>query len=203
MSRMRASARRRQLLEVAAELFARKGYRGTTTAELAREAGITEPILYRHFTNKLDLFATLVDEVGREVIESWGKALSDESDPGRRLSILLAGNPATHERGRNVYRVIFHAMTETCEDPEIVKPLRRHLRQLHDFVADEVESLQNQNVINTGESANLLGWLLVQVAIGAGMLTPLQIPGYQQSAGSARLQDALTKMLNSNDGSRS
>ena len=56
MARMRARDRRRQLLEVAADLFARYGYRGTTTARLAEHAGITEPILYRHFDNKQDLF---------------------------------------------------------------------------------------------------------------------------------------------------
>ena len=75
MPRMRSADRRRQLLEVAADRFARLGYRGTTTADLAKAAGITEPILYRHFDNKLDLFVTLVDEVGREVISGWQRAL--------------------------------------------------------------------------------------------------------------------------------
>ena len=56
MARMKAEARRRQLLEVAAELFAANGYQGTTTAALAEAAGISEPILYRHFNNQLDLF---------------------------------------------------------------------------------------------------------------------------------------------------
>ena len=67
MARMRAEDRRRQLLEVAADVFASRGYRGSTTAELAKAAGITEPILYRHFENKLDLFVTLVNtvEIGR------------------------------------------------------------------------------------------------------------------------------------------
>jgi len=197
MSRMRASERRQQLLEVAADLFARRGYRGTTTAELAREAGITEPILYRHFASKLDLFATLVDEVGREVIDAWTSALRDERDPARRLAILLAGSPATHGRGQSVYRVIFHAMTETCEDPEIVKPLRRHLRQLHEFIADEIDSLQRQNVLATTHCPLLLGWLLVDLAIGNGMMSPLQVQGYQQATGNAKLRDLLASMLQS------
>ena len=58
MARMRSEDRRRQLLEVSAELFAQSGYRGTTTAELAKAASVTEPILYRHFNNKLDLFVS-------------------------------------------------------------------------------------------------------------------------------------------------
>src|SRR5688572_10054383 len=111
MGRMRSADRRRQLLQVAADMFARMGYRGTTTAQLARAAGITEPILYRHFENKLDLFVTLVDEVGREVINDWQNRLDGVKDPGKRLELLLAGNPSTHEKGKGVYRVIFQAMT--------------------------------------------------------------------------------------------
>src|SRR5690606_14039413 len=133
MPRMRSADRRRQLLEVAAERFARSGYRGTTTAELARAAGITEPILYRHFASKLDLFVTLVDEVGREVITGWQRALEDISDPRKRLEILLAGNPATHEKGKGVYRVIFQAMTEVDGDAGIARALRKHLSKLHKF----------------------------------------------------------------------
>src|SRR5262245_12084916 len=148
---MRAQQRRRQLLEVAASLFARLGYRGTTTAELAKAAGITEPILYRHFENKLDLFVTLVDEVGREVIASWQHALDGVTDPRKRLGVLLAGNPATHERGRGVYRVIFQAMTEAEGDREIGRAIKSHVSKLHKFLAGELGSLQKAGAIRRDE----------------------------------------------------
>ncbi len=67
---MRAKDRRRQLLKIAADLFARRGYHGATTAELARLAGITEPILYRHFEHKLDLFISVIDDAGEQIISS-------------------------------------------------------------------------------------------------------------------------------------
>src|SRR6185436_10933202 len=138
MGRMRSADRRRQLLQVAADLFARLGYRGTTTSELAKAAGITEPILYRHFDNKLNLFVTLVDEVGRDVISDWQQKLDGVDDPRKRLEILLGGNPSTHEKGRSVYRVIFQAMTEVESDPEIVKALRKHISKAHKFIKDEL-----------------------------------------------------------------
>ena len=46
MSRLPAAQRREQLLDVAAELFSSRGYAGATTAQIAKEAGITEPIIY-------------------------------------------------------------------------------------------------------------------------------------------------------------
>lgn len=177
MPRMRSADRRRQLLEVAADLFARLGYRGTTTAELAKAAGITEPILYRHFDNKLDLFVTLVDEVGREVITGWQDALDGVTDPGKRLEVLLANNPATHEKGKGVYRVIFQAMTEVEGDADIAKALRRHLSKLHQFIKDELASLQKAGAVRRDEVSNDLAWLLINVAVGYGMTSPMGIGG--------------------------
>ena len=53
---MKAPERRAQVLRVATRLFARFGYARTTTASLARAAGVTEPVLYRHFPSKRALF---------------------------------------------------------------------------------------------------------------------------------------------------
>lgn len=91
---MRAPVRRRQLLEMALPRFARNGFRGTTTAELATAAGVTPPILYRHFASKLDLFVALVDDAGEQLRRAWAqRALADgpgtEALPAAR--ILLAG----------------------------------------------------------------------------------------------------------------
>jgi AcrR family transcriptional regulator len=194
MARMRARERRRQLLEVAAELFARHGYRGTTTKELARAAGVTEPILYRHFQNKLDLFVTLVEGVGKVVIHAWHEALDGVEDPRQRLRILLAASPATHERGRGVYRVIFQAMMEAETDPEIARPLRQHLQKLHAFIRQELASLQQAGVVRDDEPAAALAWLLMDVAVGYGMASPLGMPG-QAVRGKKHMQKLLEELL--------
>src|SRR5262245_48042494 len=195
MPRMRAQQRRRQLLEVAATLFARLGYRGTTTAELAKAAGITEPILYRHFDNKLDLFVTLVDEVGREVIGGWEEALQGVKDPAERLDILLAGNPAVHERGKGVYRVIFQAMTETEGDPEIADSLKRHFTKLHRFLTNELVSLQKSGAIRKDEPAPGLAWLMMNVAVGYGMTSPLGL-GKPSRGAKSSMERLLTDLVN-------
>jgi AcrR family transcriptional regulator len=58
--RLRASARREAILEAAMSLFARDGLSGVTTREIAAAAGISEPILYRHFPGKEDLYAAIL-----------------------------------------------------------------------------------------------------------------------------------------------
>ena len=56
----------------------RKSYRGATTAEIAREAGITEPILYRHFGSKRDLYLACLDEAWRQFREFSEEAIDEE-----------------------------------------------------------------------------------------------------------------------------
>jgi TetR/AcrR family transcriptional regulator len=54
--------RRRQLLQVAVESFARNGFSGTKTKDIAAAAGVSEAILFRHFGSKEDLYHAILDE---------------------------------------------------------------------------------------------------------------------------------------------
>jgi AcrR family transcriptional regulator len=75
---------RQLLLEAARDLFARQDYRSTTTREIAEAAGVTEPLLFRHFGSKAALFrqanvtpfTTFVDAFG----ETWRELVPEETD---------------------------------------------------------------------------------------------------------------------------
>src|SRR5579863_1843615 len=60
--RMPGEDRRRQLLKVAIESFARNGFSGTKTKDIAAAAGVSEAILFRHFASKEDLYHAILDE---------------------------------------------------------------------------------------------------------------------------------------------
>jgi TetR/AcrR family transcriptional regulator len=61
-ARMPGEDRRRQLLRVAIESFARNGFSGTKTKDIAAAAGVSEAILFRHFASKEDLYHAILDE---------------------------------------------------------------------------------------------------------------------------------------------
>jgi TetR/AcrR family transcriptional regulator len=61
---MPATDRRKQLIDVAIDLFSRKGFGGTTTREIAAAAGVTEAIIFRHFATKQDLYKAILDTRG-------------------------------------------------------------------------------------------------------------------------------------------
>jgi TetR/AcrR family transcriptional regulator len=60
-SRMHGEDRRRQLLRIAIESFARQGFGGTKTKDIAAAAGVSEAILFRHFASKEDLYHAILD----------------------------------------------------------------------------------------------------------------------------------------------
>ena len=75
-SRLPASDRRRQILAVAMELFAQRGFRGTTTRQIAERAGVNEAILFRHFRSKEGLYWAILDCKCRRA--GWRRQLEAE-----------------------------------------------------------------------------------------------------------------------------
>ena len=61
-SRLEGDARRAQIVEIARRLFAGAGYWPTTTRQLARAAGVSDALMYRHFTSKDDVLRAVVDQ---------------------------------------------------------------------------------------------------------------------------------------------
>jgi TetR/AcrR family transcriptional regulator len=91
--RLRAEERRDQLLNIAKQLFSESGFENTTTKAIAAAAGVSEAIIFRHFSSKEELYASLLDQKADEIgIRAWGKELADcdanEDDEGLVLSVV-------------------------------------------------------------------------------------------------------------------
>ena len=53
--------KKQNIIDTATKLFSRQGFDGTTTLQIAREAGVTEPLIYYHFEGKDDLFTRIIE----------------------------------------------------------------------------------------------------------------------------------------------
>ncbi len=194
MARLPANQRREQLLDVAMDLFSKRGYAGATTAQLAKEAGITEPIIYRHFKSKRDLFVALIERTGRRTLEQWEKDLADVNDPGERLARILNDNPMVSESGREGYRVLLQSISE-IEDPLIHKATSEHMTRLHAFITREIERAQEAHKVTGRFSASVIAWVLVSVGMGYGVLSAMDVPGHGFDSGGVHVKDVLARIL--------
>src|ERR1700722_951376 len=78
MSRLKAPQRREQLVEVATKIFAKWGYNAATTAAIADAAGVPEPILYRHFSSKQEMFVAIPRAMSEQTLRDW-RQLTEKS----------------------------------------------------------------------------------------------------------------------------
>jgi TetR/AcrR family transcriptional regulator len=116
---MSGEERRKQLIEVAIDLFSKKGFGGTTTREIAAAAGVTEAIIFRHFATKQDLYTAILDyknssaEAGNFFAEAE-HFMSNNDDEG--LFRLIIGKVIdTNRRDSRFERLMIHAALEGHE----------------------------------------------------------------------------------------
>ena len=83
--RLPAQERRRQLLDEALEVFAAKGFHGTSMNDVAEAAGVTKPVLYQHFASKDALYNELVDEMGARLEEAIMRDVTAASGPRQQV----------------------------------------------------------------------------------------------------------------------
>ncbi|MFF9624172.1 TetR family transcriptional regulator [Streptomyces griseosporeus] len=102
-----ADRRRRELLEAADRVVLRDGPQASMNA-IAAEAGITKPILYRHFGDKGGLYAALAKRHTDALLDSLRAALDAPADRRERVEATLDTYLAAIEARPQVYRFLMH-----------------------------------------------------------------------------------------------
>jgi AcrR family transcriptional regulator len=87
----RSEATRGELLRVARELFAERGYAGVSTEEIVRSANVTRGALYHHFRDKKDLFRAVHEQMEAEIVAAIAAQMAGIEDP---IELLTTGTRA-------------------------------------------------------------------------------------------------------------
>src|SRR4051794_24830488 len=86
--RLPRDERRASIIDVAGALFGERGYEGVRLEDIAGAAGVTKPILYRHFDSKKALYLALLER-HREDLSTFAGAIPEEGGPAERLRAIL------------------------------------------------------------------------------------------------------------------
>ena len=156
--RLTAAERRAAVLEEACNVFSSASYRGATTAEIARAAGISEPILYRHFGSKRDLYLACLDETWQRFRRGAEEAIAE--DPSSCLGRIADRYMASKERVRLIDLWI-QALSVAPEDTVIAKALRKQIREVHDFFADVIRQGQADGHVLADRDPVAEAWIFV------------------------------------------
>jgi AcrR family transcriptional regulator len=156
--RLPAAERREALLETALELFAEGSYRGVTTADVAGAAGVTEPVLYRHFGSKRELFLACLDEQWRLTRAEVERVLAVGTTE-QWLKQVGGGSPELRRQRGRLANLWVQALTEASEDEVVRDRLREHLAEVNRTVAGAMRRAQEAGVLAPGRDVGAEAWI--------------------------------------------
>lgn len=114
--RLSRQARRELIEEAGSELFAQRGYAGTSIDEIARRAGVTAPVLYDHFASKLQLHRRLLERHYGELRALWRDQLAGEDSAEERIPRAIEAWFAYVEEHPYAWRMLFR---DTTGEPDV------------------------------------------------------------------------------------
>jgi len=106
-TRLNVDERRRQLLERATALFATHGYDELSMAKLAREAGISKPLLYHYFPSKRDLFEAVLSDAAEQHLRRI--ETDDTLSPAAQLTIAVGAYLQWIEENTGAYEKLLRS----------------------------------------------------------------------------------------------
>lgn len=129
VARRPSTARRQQILDAAAPLFAQRGFHGVSVDDLGAATGISGPALYRHFRAKEEILTELLLAVSRRLLEGGQERHTGGGDPGAALEALVD------------WHVAF-----ALDNPDVITVQARELPNLPPAAGRAVRSLQHRYV---------------------------------------------------------
>jgi len=153
---MTGDARREQILQTAVELFSKHGFRGTTTKEIARAAGVSEAMVFKHFATKDELYGAILDNkacqgemqfpwTGNEDLQ---KAMAEGDDFGVFYNLALRAMNK-HHADVGFMRLLFFSALEEHELAD--RFFKEFVTRIYDFIGSYIEKRQKEGAMREVE----------------------------------------------------
>ena len=151
--RMPADLRKEQILQTAVNLFSQRGFKGTTTKEIAKAAGVSEAIIFRHFATKDELYGAILDskscrdglrQYPWESNEILQEAIRAKDDFGVFYNLALQAMD-NHHKDVGFMRLLFYSALEEHELAE--RFFGEFITQIYGFIGEYVRERQNDGAM--------------------------------------------------------
>ncbi len=188
--RTRLSGRERelQILHAATSVFARSNYRLAGTADIALEAGISEPTIYKYFPSKKDLFIRILKRIGERILDIWKQAATNEEGDAlsavRRIGRVYLESLRTHP---DDLKVQFQALAES-DDPDIAHQLRENHKAYVRFLAQVIDRGKSEGTVRPDVDPYGGAWLLNSIGF---TLTLVRLLGFDKDVGEQRVVEMI------------
>jgi TetR/AcrR family transcriptional repressor of nem operon len=179
-ARLTRTARKRRIVEQAVQVFAERGYHGTTPELIAEAAGVAEAILVGHFADKAALFGSVLDEVRAATVERWRSETATLPDPLAKLHAVAELYLGAARSDVAEIRLLHRALAD-CDGTEVAAPLRSFFRECATFLAGILAEGQQAGVFRRSLDPRVGAWQLLHVGLGLAATRPLALPSDGES----------------------
>ena len=180
-TRMRGEERRELILLQAKHVFANSNFQEASTSELARASGVTEPVLYKHFSSKKELFLTVLCEFSQRFHERLQERMIQRMQEGGIMEVLehlVEDYRATVKADPEIDRAFFQASAE-AHDPDIAQAMRRHNHQLFERVYPLVVQAQQEGLLTDNLNSESITWGFISFIVfcqySRGLSSPIDL----------------------------
>jgi AcrR family transcriptional regulator len=136
--RIGAEARRAQILRVAGDMFTKDGIDATSMRKIARKAGVSTALLYKHFADKDALLLAIGDGFFEKLMRYMDKAVDGVTDPVKRLRIAMQTYVACGLENPREYHLTFMTALPRLRRVSEMKAFRERARRGETIPADDV-----------------------------------------------------------------
>jgi AcrR family transcriptional regulator len=130
--RMPRSARRKQLLAAAQDVFVAHGYHAAAMDDIAERAGVSKPVLYQHFPGKLELYLALLDTHCDALVARVENAMAATSDNKDRVGGAMGAYFEFVDHESEAFRLVFES--DLRNEPAVRKRVDRAERSCIDAI---------------------------------------------------------------------
>jgi AcrR family transcriptional regulator len=131
---------------------------------LAAAAGVTQPLLYRHFSGKAELYVACLEQAWNELRTEWEQSIADEPDPAQWIPRLaMSGLQLICDTDKG--QLWMRGIVEASDDEQVRTVVADTLRSAHDFLRDSIQRAQDAGAIDPGIPARTEAWLFVATGL--------------------------------------
>lgn len=189
--RLSKDDRRVQLLDAAAKLFGKSSYGQVTTAELAKSAGVTEPVIYQHFKTKLDLYVAVLRRAREVTIEHYDKIAESLPTPLLKLIAVIRAHGLIMRENEPYFRLHLRALANS-DLPRVKQVLKENYLSYNRYFSSLIKLAQEQGEVHKAVDPDQTAWFIMSQGMLMNLcnqlgMSELQEAGYVDNL----LEDAL------------
>ena len=172
-TRLTYEDRRTAILDAARHEFARKGFRGAGTADIAARCGCSEPMPYKHFASKQELFAAVLTHTGAMMGQRVDTLLDEAGDSVTTLLVEVAELAATDELIVEVMRLRMLAAS-LVDEPAVREALDENMRFMRARIVAMLTRARDRGEVRSDLDLEHVAWLWVGFTLSCGFRHALE-----------------------------